>query len=194
VALVKRQAMAHPTMLGSFYSQQQRGFGYLAVLLIVLMLAVALGTTFERIDTVMKREREQEWFFAGKQYQQAIASYYNKSPNGIKELPTSVDDLLLDRRFVSAVRHLRKRFADPITGGDWTLVIDENQKIKGVYSESDLPILQTAQFTMGAAENSEQAPTYADIKFEFTPVAKEPEQASENAPEQDVLQNQTTLE
>jgi hypothetical protein len=190
VAQQKRLAMARPITLGSASRQRQGGFGYLAVLLIVLMLAVALGTTYERMDTVMKREREQEWFFAGKQYQQAIASYYNKSPNNIKELPTSVDELLLDRRFVSPTRHLRKRFADPITGGDWTLVVDENQKIKGVYSESELPILQTAQFMLAATDSSEPELVYNDIKFEFLPAQQtpEPEQA------EGVVQDSSTLE
>lgn len=174
--------MAHPIILGSASRQQQRGFGYLAVLLIVLMLAVALGTTYERMDTVMKREKEQEWLFAGQQYRQAIASYYQKSPNGLKELPTSLDDLLLDRRFITTTRHLRKRFADPITGGDWALIVDDNQKIKGVYSRSNAPVLQIAQLVNVDIDNLVQAATYTDIKFESKatqkPAANEAEDAS----------------
>jgi type II secretory pathway pseudopilin PulG len=161
--------------------QQQRGFGYLAVLLIVLMLALALGTAFERMDTVIKREKEQEWLFAGQQYKQAIASYYNQSPNGLKELPTSIDELLLDRRFVATTRHLRKAFADPITGGDWAIIRDENQKIKGVYSKSNAPVLQIAQLWQVEIDSLVESSTYADIKFEFKAADKTPASDADTA-------------
>lgn len=181
-AQVKPQAMARPITLGS---QQQGGFGYLAVLLIVLVLAVAMGATYERIDTVMQREKEQEWLFAGKQYRQAITSYYNKSPSGFKELPNSIDDLLQDKRFVATTRHLRKPFADPLTGGDWVLERDENQKIIGVYSQSTATVLQISQLLDVEVDNLIEAATYADIKFLF--------KAKEKAPASDV-EGATSLE
>lgn len=173
-AQAKPQAMAHFITLGRPKRQAQRGFGYLAVLLIVLLLAVAMGATYERVDTLMQREKEQEWLFAGKQYQQAIASYYNKSPNGFKELPSSIDDLLQDKRFVANTRHLRKPFADPITGGDWALIRDENQKIKGVYSQSAAPVLQISQLLDVEIDNLTETSTYANIKYEFKATEKAP--------------------
>lgn len=173
-AQVKPQAMARFITLGSASRQQQRGFGYLTVLLIVLMLGAALGTTYERIDTVMKREKEQEWLFVGQQYKQAISSYYNESPNGLKELPSSIDDLLQDKRFVANTRHLRKHFADPITGGDWVLIHDENQKITGVYSKSDATVLQIAQLRHVEIDRLAETSTYANIKFEFKTSDKAP--------------------
>jgi type II secretory pathway pseudopilin PulG len=175
----------------------QRGFGYLAVLLIVLMLGVALGTTYERIDTVMKREKEQEWLFAGQQYKQAISSYYNKSPNGLNELPATIDDLLQDRRYVANTRHLRKAFTDPITGDAWTLIMDENQKIKGVYSSSTAPVLQIAQLLHVEIDSLVENATYADIKFEFKASDKAPASDAEAATGLDsgaALTTQTTLD
>jgi type II secretory pathway pseudopilin PulG len=175
----------------------QRGFGYLAVLLIVLMLAVALGTTYERLDTIIKREKEQEWLFAGQQYKQAISSYYNQSPNGLKELPSSINDLLKDRRFVTTTRHLRKPFADAITGGDWMLIIDENHKIKGVYSSSNAEVLQIAQLLHVEIDNLVENPTYANIKFEFNATEKPPTSESDAATGMDgsgTLTEQTTLD
>lgn len=173
-ARVKPQAMAHYITPGRAGRQSQRGFGYLAVLLIVLLLAVAMGATYERVDTLMQREKEQEWLFAGKQYRQAIASYYNNSPSGFKELPNSIDDLLQDKRFVATTRHLRKPFADPITGGDWALILDENQKIKGVYSQSDGAVLQVAQLLNLETDNLTETSTYANIRFEFKATEKAP--------------------
>lgn len=180
--------MAHLIILGSTGRHKQRGFGYLAVLIIVLLLAIALGITYEQIDTIVKREKEQEWLFAGKQYQQAIASYYNKSPNGLKELPSSLDELLLDKRFVSKTRHLRKRFLDPLTGDDWAIITNDNQQISGVYSRSDASVLQTAKLSIGNINNSEQAQIYSDVKFEFVVAQTPPASDSEQAPAEEEAQ------
>jgi type II secretory pathway pseudopilin PulG len=174
--------MAHHITLGKAGKHQQRGFGYLAVLFIVLLLALALGTTYEQIDLKMKREKEQEWLFVGKQYQQAIASYYNESPSGIKELPTSLDDLLLDKRFVSKTRHLRKRFLDPLTGDDWTIITNDNKQITGVYSTSNASVLQVAKLSLSGIVDNEQAQIYSDIKFEFLVSQAPPASDSEEAP------------
>lgn len=162
--------MARPIILGRLKSQY--GFGYLTVLFIVLLLAIAVGATYEQMETIVKREKERELMFAGKQYQQAIASYYHQSPDGLKELPTSLDDLLLDKRFVATTRHLRKRFIDPITGGDWGLIMNENNQIKGVYSTSDAQVLQTAKLFNSDIVDANQAQVYSDIKFEFNPSEK----------------------
>lgn len=175
-AQLRPQAMARFITLGS---HKQGGFGYLAVLLIMLLLAVAMGATYERLDTLMQREKEQEWLFAGKQYRQAITSYYNQSPNGLKELPSSIDDLLKDSRFVQTTRHLRKPFADPITGGDWALIRDENQKIKGVYSQSDGAVLQISQLLELETDNSIETLIYANIKFELKAAEKAPASEAE---------------
>lgn len=165
--------MARSTILGNLKFGRPKlhsGFGYLAVLFIVMLLAIVMGTTYEQIDTLVKREKEQELFFAGKQYQQALASYYHQSPGGLKELPTSLDDLLLDKRFISTKRHLRKRFLDPITGGDWGLIKNENDQIKGVYSTSNAQVLQTARLlNNNAFDDTGLVQKYSDIKFEFIP-------------------------
>lgn len=187
-AQLKLHAMARLITLGSAGRQQQRGFGYLAVLFIVMLLAMALGATYEQIDTLIKREKEQEWLFAGQQYKQAIASYYNKSPNGIKELPNSLDDLLLDKRFVSKTRHLRKRFLDPLTGNDWAVISNDNQQILGVYSTSYASVLQTAKLSLNNTSNVEQALIYSDVKFEFVVAQTQPVNDSKQAPAEEVSQ------
>ena len=159
--------MAQPTTPGKF----QTGFGYITVLFIAMILAIFSGTAYEQLDTVVRRDKEQEWLFVGKQYQQAIKRYYNNSPNGFKELPKSIDDLVNDKRFLNTQHYLRKSYVDPITGGDWTLIKNEQGGITGVVSSANLPILQIAQAQAFESNNNQldSFPSYFynKIKFEF---------------------------
>jgi len=150
---------------------KQVGFSYLAMLFIVAVLSVTLTQTYQRSDTLAKREKEKALFFIGNQYKQAIESYYNQSPGGIRELPKKIEDLVRDGRFVSTKRHLRKQYLDPITDGEFRLILDGDSRIKGVYSASTASILQVNLFddinpTPPTAEKK-VLQTYTDIKFEY---------------------------
>ena len=175
-----QQAMARFTILGKCgFPSRQRGFGYLAVLFIAIMLGIMAGTTYEQLETVMRRDKEREWLFVGKQYQQAIASYYHQSPNGLKELPNSLDDLVSDGRFLRPMHHLRKRYIDPVTGADWLLLKNEQGRISGVVSSSNAPILQSALVesmaeSTATTEGKAAVMTYAEIKYEFLPQSGPP--------------------
>ncbi len=170
---MKWREMVHLISAGNLLKERSKhnGFSYLAMLFIVAVLAVTLTQTYQRSDTLAKREKEKQLFFVGSQYKQALTSYYNQSPSGFKELPKKIDDLVSDSRFVSTKRHLRKQYLDPITGGALNLILDGNGRIKGVYSSSTGEILQTTLFeevnaTALAAEKKPMR-TYADIKFEY---------------------------
>ena len=122
----------------------QSGMAYLGILFLVAAISVSLGVVSQNEDTQLRREKELDWLFIGKQYQKAIASYYDQSPNGLKEFPTSIEDLQLDKRFIVPVRHLRKPYRDPVNSNqDWELVKNQEDKIIGVYSVSLEPILST---------------------------------------------------
>ena len=159
--------MAQPTTPGKF----QTGFGYITVLFIAMILAIFSGTAYEQLDTVVRRDKEQEWLFVGKQYQQAVKSYYNNSPNGLKELPKSIDNLVNDKRFLNTQHYLRQSYVDPITGGDWILITNEQGGMTGVVSSANLPILQIAQAQVVESNNNQldSFPSYFynKIKFEF---------------------------
>jgi hypothetical protein len=114
--------------------REQAGIAYLAVLFLVAAIAVAMAVVTRDIDMQLKREKEQDWFFVGNQYQQAIASYYHQSPDGLKALPKNIEDLLLDKRFIRPVRHLRKAYRDPLTNQAWELVRDADNSLIGVRS------------------------------------------------------------
>ena len=113
---------------------QQVGIAYLAVLFLVAAIAVAIAVVTRDVDMQLKREKEQDWFYVGNQYKQAIASYYHQSPDGLKVLPKNIDDLLHDKRFIRPVRHLRKAYRDPLTNQPWELVRSVDDSLIGVRS------------------------------------------------------------
>lgn len=141
----------------------QIGMAYLAVLFLIAVISVSLAVVSQHDATMQLREKERDWIFVGQQYQQAIKSYYENSPDGIKKPPTKVEDLLLDRRSLKPVRHLRKLYPDPLTGGEWEIIRDEGDFIIGVYSASQIEILSknlVKDFVSDQALN-----VHADVKF-----------------------------
>ena len=53
-------------------------------------------------------------------------------------------------------------------GGDWVLVLDASQRIKGVHSAHKGTPLKKGNFPQ-EYDNFEEAETYADWKFVYTP-------------------------
>ena len=158
----------------------QDGFAYIGVLFLVAAISVSMAVVAQNEDTQIKREKEQDWLFIGNQYQRAIESYYNQSPNGIKALPTKLEDLLLDSRFIAPVRHLRKLYGDPLTHQqNWSLIKNPDAQIIGVYSQSQEALLSKKNVPAVAEnldlENLElknydaENPRYIDIQFVFQP-------------------------
>lgn len=116
--------------------RRQRGFSYIGLMLMIVIAGIGLAAAGISWQYRMRSEREQELLFVGQQYRAAIASYLGASANGLNTYPATLDDLLLDRRFPNIKRHLRKRYADPITGSqEWGLVKLQG-RIIGVYSLS----------------------------------------------------------
>src|SRR4249919_429740 len=84
---------------------REAGFTYLGVLFVVVAFGLGLASVALVWRTAVQREREAELLFVGKQYRQAIASYY---ASGQREFPARLEDLLLDPRFPDVKRHLRR--------------------------------------------------------------------------------------
>jgi hypothetical protein len=99
------------------------------------------------------------------QYRQAIASYY---ASGQREFPARLEDLLLDPRFPSVKRHLRRLYPDPITGGaEWGLV-KLGDRIVGVYSLA--PGVPLKEVPSGSADDPPMGGTsYSEWKFVVDP-------------------------
>lgn len=169
--------MVHLTIPGSTRLREQSGFTYLAILALIAVLSLSLGAASEHIANINKREREAELAFVGEQYRNAIASYYQSPVGGVKQFPDTLESLLLDKRSINPVRHLRRLYRDPITGSDqWGLVKTPTGQITGVYSLSNEPILATSKATdisnslLSGKEGTNQPLTlYSDWKFVHKP-------------------------
>jgi len=125
---------------------RQRGFGYLGLLFFVAITAAALAALGQSWSTAAQRERERELEFRGGEIARAIASYIRASPAQPGQNPRSLDDLLIDRRGVKTLHHLRRAYADPFTGKpDWVLVSEpgQSQGFTAVHSRSERELLRS---------------------------------------------------
>ncbi|MES2501711.1 MAG: hypothetical protein V4545_03820 [Pseudomonadota bacterium] len=162
---------------------RQTGLAYLAVLFLVAAIAVSMAVVSQNEDTKLKREKEQDWLYVGKQYERAIASYYQLSPNGLNELPNKVDDLLLDKRFVAPVHHLRKAYLDPLTNQHWVQLFNEENQLIGVVSTLQKSILSYNIIKTFQINQIDTIYNYSDVKFEF----KQKSISSQNLKEEQML-------
>jgi len=129
---------------------RQAGFTYLWLLAALAVLGLFLAVVGPMWATQAQREREAELLRVGTAYAQAIERYYAMSPNGVKTLPTRIDDLLLDPRFPTPVRHLRAAYLDPIDPShEMEPILGAGGQWMGVHSASDLEPLRRVEWTDG---------------------------------------------
>lgn len=144
-----------------------RGLVLIALLIFLALSCLAVAAAADMWASVRQREREAELLFVGNQYRRAIESYWTASPAAAKALPTSVRQLLRDDRFPQPVMHLRREYADPITGEALQL-ITTGLAIVGVSSRSSEVPIKRANFPDRYA-HFEAAATYAQWRFIFAP-------------------------
>jgi hypothetical protein len=113
------------------------GYMVISILLALAFFSVALAAGAQVWHTAVQRSKEAELLFIGDEFKHAIESYYGATPGPMKQLPRSLDALLLDTRYPGVRRHLRRIYVDPMTGkAEWGLV-QSPAGIKGVYSLSE---------------------------------------------------------
>jgi type II secretory pathway pseudopilin PulG len=143
----------------------EQGLVLLAILLFILVATLASSSLVVVYKTQMQREKEEQLLFAGKQFRKALASYYNTiPPGGARALPQSLEALVTDERFSKPMQHLRRIYADPMTGQpDWYLIRDD-RGIIGIRSQSIQRPVKTAGFGKGY-EYLENKEKYSDWTF-----------------------------
>jgi type II secretory pathway pseudopilin PulG len=93
----------------------EKGYLLLALMLLITLMMIMLAIEAPRIAQQIKREKEDELIFRGKEYATAIKRFYHK--NGT--YPLSLEQL----EDTNHVRFLRKRYKDPMTtDGEWKLI------------------------------------------------------------------------
>jgi hypothetical protein len=111
----------------------------------------------------LKRDQEAELLFRGLAYKRAIKAFYSRNSHYPRHLKELADD-----RDSSKPRFMRQLYKDPVTGGDFKLILGSEGAIMGVVSASkDVPFKKVDfDKELGGFGN---AKTYADWKFETKP-------------------------
>ena len=122
----------------------QRGFTYIGLLMAVVIMGLVLTLVGRVWSTTEQRERETQLLWVGHAYRLAIASYFASG----HRFPARLEDLLQDDRTPVPKRHLRRLYADPMTGkADWSLVLTpDGQGIMGVASSSKIAPIKRRGF------------------------------------------------
>src|SRR5947208_3618534 len=92
----------------------QHGYAMAVLLVTLSVMAIVLTVAMPVWKHAGQREKETELVFRGQQYVHAIGLYQRKHGPGV--LPPNVDALLNEH-------YLRKKFKDPITNGDFQILI-----------------------------------------------------------------------
>ena len=151
--------------LAKYGQGREHGFTYIALLILVAVMGVALATTGKVWSTAMKREKEQELIFVGDQFRNAITLYSRRSPGQSASYPVSLEDLLRDPRYADTRRYLRKIYLDPISNSmEWGLIKGPHGEIFGVHSLSAEEPLKKNNFSL-ADKDFEGKMHYSDWVF-----------------------------
>ena len=146
----------------------QTGFTYMGVLMLIAIAGIGMAGVGLVWHQNAQRENEKELLFIGEEYRRAIGSYYESSLGAAKQFPLSLDDLLLDKRFPNAKRHIRKLYADPIARNTQWGLIKQQAQITGIYSVSKLAPIKKFGFA-DQYEIFSTAVEYNEWKFNYIP-------------------------
>lgn len=147
----------------------QHGYTYFGVLFMVTLVSLSLTGASAVWQVQQQRQKERLLLFIGQQYVDAIASYYNAAPGGVKRYPKTLEDLLRDPRYPTVKRHLRRLWQDPFAlTDDWGIIRTKQGNIAGIYSLSERKPIKQAGFGELMLEHAYASkPRYRDWKFVY---------------------------
>ena len=125
---------------------RKSGFTYIAVMMLVVVMGIALSKTGTYWSTIAKREKEEELLFRGDQIKKGIEQYYKwtaQKHGGQGLYPENLEELLKSKFSMAPKRSLRKIYKDPMTAkADWIIFTDPaSKRMMGVRSASnDVPL------------------------------------------------------
>lgn len=148
-------------------ASKQCGVVYLGMLIALAVIGIGLSEAGVIWAKVRQRERETELLFVGQEFRQAIERYYLASPGS--QYPRSLDALVEDKRSIGTRHHLRRIYADPLTGRtDWGVVKAPDGGIAGVYSLAPGKPVKKDGFSALDTDFSGKS-TYQEWLFVFRP-------------------------
>jgi type II secretory pathway pseudopilin PulG len=149
-----------------------RGFTYVGLLAVIVMIGVMLAAAGEVASTAAQREREAQLLWVGHEYRAAIGRYWSQRrayPQTLQELLGTSQDTPVP------VRYIRRLYPDPMTNAvDWLLVPAPSGGIMGVASSSKRAPRKTGNFEE-ADQGFENAAAYSEWQFAFAPRVTTPQ-------------------
>lgn len=143
----------------------EEGFTLVALLVVMFVIALKLSAAGPGWYDQNRRAKERELMRVGVLYARALAEFRENSPGSLKAYPRSLDELVLDSRFLGLRRHLRRLYPDPLEPTrPWGVVRDADGCIVAVYSQSDDEPLATGPVDLGDIVLT-PAHRYSDWKF-----------------------------
>lgn len=170
---------------GDAASRRPGSPGFTLPVMLIVVALTGLGASKAEISARYRadRDREAELFFRGGEFVRAIRRFYMAEPDPAKRrLPRSLDELEKDPR-AAHVRHIRRVYADPLTGGEFRLLMTSGASgsgLAGVASASDRPLLRRVDFGP-ELPFSAAAARASDLRFEVDLKALAGENAKEAA-------------
>ncbi len=152
---------------------RQTGFAYYGLLFSVAAAAMAASAGSHLLGNEQRREKEADMLACGDDIRRAIESYHGKNMAGMYPFPNRLEWLVRDPHQLTLQRHLRRICLEPMQErgpdglaklGGWGLILDANNQIVGVHSESMREPLKRAGFAP-PYEDFQNAKTYADWRF-----------------------------
>ncbi|MFC0169615.1 type II secretion system protein [Pseudoduganella danionis] len=131
-----------------FAHRRQSGFTYLSLVILLAIIGLVTASAIKLGAMLQRSKAEQELLLIGAAFSDALQSYAEATPAGQASLPGSLNDLLRDPRFPTPRRHLRKIFADPVTGRvEWGIVYAGDKRgVVAVYSLSNAKPVKLSNF------------------------------------------------
>lgn len=150
---------------------RRSGFALFAVLLVIALIGVGLSVAAESFVVAEQRERERELLLIGREFEQAIKRFAETGAGGERRHPRDLQELVEDRRGSGPPRrHLRRIYADPMTGKEEWGVVRVGGAIVAVHSLSRRKPLKVGGFEP-AEMHLENRESYAEWLFGDRPAA-----------------------
>jgi type II secretory pathway pseudopilin PulG len=103
------------TFYASRLTLNDSGYTLVGIVMMIAVLTILIAAVGPAVSTIMKRDREEELIFRGRQYARAITLFqrrFGRYPNTLKEL------------YENRPRSIRKLWKDPMCGcDDWKVLI-----------------------------------------------------------------------
>lgn len=145
-------------------NKSETGYTYVTVLIVLVALTMGAQVAVIPAKSALIRNDEAELLFRGQAYIAAIESYQT-AIKGDKSLPLKLEDLLDDRR-AGRRRHIRRLYDDPLTGGAWKILRNDEGAIHGVASTAPGTPRKKAFFPEGMARFA-SATAYSGWEFVY---------------------------